>query len=193
MRGLTKRAVVLPMAALSAAALVAVAGGVAQADVSAGTVTLTVNTSFLAQLAKSGVVLLPGDYSSVTYNSSGTVAVTYAATGGDASLVFSAGTVTASGGILGFSLNGHTVDLGSLLFDLTDAQFDGATSTSGEVPLVDLAGSQAGLISGTTQTYTASDLVIDPAGAALLDSALHTTAFYGGQDVGSFAASWTAS
>lgn len=192
---MTKRAIALPVAAVSALGLSIVSAGAAQAvtSITGGTVTLTVNASFIAQLAKSGVVLLPTDYASLTYNTSAqTVAITYDATGGDANLTEFAGSVDYSGGVLGFSLNGHAVDLNTLSFDLGNAQFDGATSTSdGDVPLVDLSGSLAGNINGVTQTFFSTDLVVDPAGAALLDSALHTTAFYGGQDVGSFTTTWT--
>jgi hypothetical protein len=192
MRGPTKRAILTPVVVASALGLIAAGAGIAQAGVASGTATLTVNTSFLAQLAKSGVAFVPQDYASIAYNASaGTVAVTYNATTGDASLVQFAGTISYTGGLFGFSLNGRTVEFSSLLFDLTDTQFDGqASAADGEVPLVDLAGSQSGNINGLTQTYSASGLAIDPAGAAYLDSALHTEAFVAGQQVGSFSTTW---
>ena len=198
MRGLKLRtAAGVSVAALGAAGLVALTPVAANAAVSGGTVTLTVSSTFISQLAHSGVALVPKNAASVTYNSTtGNVTITYTATGGDATLVNSAGTVTYSGGILGFSCDGgiHTVSLSGLQFDLTAAQFDGATSTSGETPLVDLAGNQFGLINADgSQTYSSSDLVVDAAGAALLDSALHTNAFTAGQDVGSFTTTWTVS
>jgi hypothetical protein len=194
MRGLTKRAVALPAAALGALALVGLGSGAAHAAVASGSVTLTVSGSFVAQLAKAGVVLVPENAASVTYTSgTNTVAITYTATGGDATLVDFAGTISYSGSILGFSCRGKTVNLTGLLFDLTDAQFDGQTATSGETPLVDLAGSQSGNINGATQTYSSTDLQIDAAGAALLDSALGTKAFTAGQSVGSFSTTWTTS
>ena len=186
----------LSAAALGAAGLVALTPVAANAAVSGGTVTLTVKASFISQLAHSGVAIVPSNAASVTFNSDGSVTIVYNATGGDANLVQSAGSINYTGGILGFSVNRngfHSVSLGSLLFDLTDSQFDGATSTSGETPLVDLAGSQFGLINGSTQSYSASDLQVDAAGAALLDSALHTSAFAAGQSVGSFTTTWTVS
>jgi hypothetical protein len=182
-----------PAAAVGAAALVVAGTGTAHAaTVSGGSVTLTVNGSWVAQLASAGVVLVPQDFSSLTANSTTqTVAVTYAATGGDANLNLGAGSVTYSGGILGFSLRGRVVSLGSLLFDLTDGQFDFASGNSGEVPLVDLGGTVDGTINGSTQTFDASDLVLDQAGADFLNNALATHVFTAGQSIGSFAASWT--
>jgi hypothetical protein len=191
MRISAKRALVLPVAALSAVALTGLTTGTANAStVSSGSVTLSVNASFLASLAAHGVGFLPSGYSSISY-ADGQVAVSYSATGGDADISTFSGTVSYSGAAYGFDLKGKTVELGSLLFDLGDTQFDGESATSGgEVPLVDLAGTQAGNINGTTETYTASGLTLDAAGAAYLDSALGTSAFVSGEDVGSFSATW---
>jgi hypothetical protein len=194
MRGLIKRAVALPAAALGAVALVGMGAGAAHAAVAGGSVTLTINGSFIEQLAKAGVIVVPQNEASVTFTpGTDTVAITYTATGGTASLVSFSGVVDYSGSLLGFSCHGKTVTLSSLLFDLTDTVFDGATPTSGETPLLDLAGSQNNNIDGATQTYDSSELTIDSAGAQLLDSALGTSAFVAGTDVGGFAATWTTS
>jgi hypothetical protein len=192
MRIPAQRILALPVAALSAVALTGLVAGTASAStVTSGSVTLTVNASFITALAEHGIVFVPNGYSSISY-ANGAVSVTYTATSGDADISTFSGTVSYSGGICGFDLkNGKHVDLSSLLFDLGDTQFDGQTSASGgEVPLVDLAGSQSGNISGTTETYAATDLTLDAAGAAYLDSALGTKALTGGEDVGSFSATW---
>jgi hypothetical protein len=179
----------------------AVAGaGAAHAAVATGSVTVTVTDSYIAQLASKGVAIVPQNYSSISYdNVAKTVSVTFAATGGDASLVNDNGTVQLSGGIV-LRHNCKKVALGSLAFDLGNSQFDGQPSAAvGEVPLVDLAGDEEGNISTvtsgttttTTDTYTASSLVLDSAGAAYLDSALNTKAFTAGQAVGSLSATWT--
>ncbi|WP_034090036.1 hypothetical protein [Streptacidiphilus albus] len=190
MRISARNAIALSVAALSAAMLTGLGAGTADAaTVASGSATLTVNASFLASLAEHGVVFLPSGYSSVSY-ANGQVAVDYAATEGNADISTFSGTISYSGGLCGFDLNGKHVELSSLLFDLGDTQFDGATATSGEVPLVDLAGTQAGNINGTTETYSASSLTLDPAGAAFLNSALGTSAFVSGESVGSFSATW---
>lgn len=191
MRGLVKRAAAVSTAALGAIALVGAGASAAHAAVASGSVTLTVSSSFISQMVHAGVILVPQNAASVTYNSDGSVTIVYTATGGDANLQNFAGTISYAGSILGFSLNGRTVNLGGLLFDLTDAQFDGQTTTSGETPLVDLGGALSASISGSTQNFGATSTQIDAAGAALLDSALHTSVFTAGQSVGSFAATWT--
>ena len=178
MRISAKRALTLPVALVSAVALTGLLTGTADAaTVSGGSVTLSVNASFLETLAAHGVGFLPKGFSSIS-DAGGQEAVTFAATGGDADLNTFSGTVSYSGAVYGFDLDGRYTAFGSLLFDLGDTQFDGETPTSGgELPLVDLAGTQAGNIDGTTETYSASDLTLDAAGAAYLDSALGTQAF----------------
>jgi hypothetical protein len=194
-RGFNKRVVALPVVGIGAAALVALAGGVADAAVSTGTVTLTVSDSFIAQLAESGVALVPTD-ATVTYNSSAdTVSIAYTATGGDATLTNGTGTIQLSGGLLGFSIAGKVVYLSSLEFDLYNGQFDGAVSGGTVTPLLDLAGNSTGTISGADQTFASNELNVDPEGAALLDGALDTGVFNtlanDGADAGSFSAAWT--
>ena len=102
------------------------------------------------------------------------------------------GTESFSGGILGFDLRtGQVVDLDTLIFDLGGTTFYGESSTSGgETALLDLAGAQNGYHDGSSETYSATSLTLDPAGAAYLDSALRTTAFVAGTVVGSFTAAW---
>ena len=192
MRISAKRALALPVAALSAVALTGIAANAAHATtVASGSVTLNVNVTFLQALAKYGVALVPSGYSSVSTTSS-QVSVTFALTGGDAEVNTYSGTATASGTICAFDVKTKkSTEISALLFDLLDAQFDGQTATSGgDEPLVDLGGTQSGNINGTTETYVASDLTLDAAGAADLNAALGTTAFSSGEDVGSFSATW---
>ena len=192
MRNSAKRAIALPMAALSAVALTGIAATSASAStVTSGTVTLSVNVSFLEALAKYGVALVPSGYSSVSSTSS-QVSVSYAATGGDADVSTYSGTISYSGGIRVLDAKTYKSSaISALLFDLGDAQFDGQTATSGsQEPLLDLAGTQSDNINGSTETYAASDLTLDAVGAADLNAALGTSAFVSGEDVGSFSATW---
>jgi len=192
MRISAKRAIALPVAVLSAVALSGVVAGSANADVVSGSLTLTVNASFLAQLAEHGIGFVPSGYTSLSY-SNGAADVTYALGAGDADVSNYAGTAPITGGIFGFDIKSRkTVDLNGLLFDLSNLQFDGETSTSGgEVPLLDITGSLYGGVSGTTEEFGGSELVLDAAGAAYLNSALDTSAFVTGTDIGSFGATWT--
>ena len=198
MRGITKRVMALPVAAASAVAIVIAGSAAAHASsFESGSVSITVNASWLSQLAHAGVAVVPQGYSSLTYSSSAnTVTVVYAATAGDASLNNGAGTLSLSGGIIGVSYKGKVVDLSTLMFNLTGASFDGATSTSGDEQLFDLAGSVGGSVTpntdgSNTQVVTSDNLDIDAAGAAFLNSALSTTAFTAGENIGSFSATWT--
>ena len=189
---LAKRAIVLPVAAFSAVALTGIVAGTASAaSVTSGSVTVSVDNTFLAALAKHGVLVNEHGATSVA-DANGQLSVTFAATGGDANVSTFSGTISDSGTICVTDVRTRkSVDLSALLFDLGDAQFDGQPSAAvGEVPLVDLAGTQTGNINGTTQTYAATDLTLDAAGAAYLNSALNTTVFTSGEDVGSFSASW---
>jgi len=192
MRISAKRAVALPVAALSAVALSGLAAGPAfAADTVSGSVTLTVNASFLAQLAAHGIGFVPQNYTALSY-SNGAANVTFAETSGNAEISTYSGTESYTGGILGFDIRtGHAVDLNTLIFDLGGTTFYGESSASGgEVALFDLAGAQNGFVSGTSETYAATGLTLDPAGADYLNSALHTTAFTAGTEIGSFTAAW---
>jgi hypothetical protein len=191
-RGISKRVAALAVAGATAAGLVVAGAGAASADVSGGTVTLTLNESFIAQLAKDGVVVVPQNAASVTVDSAdGTVSIAFTATGGLGDLTYDGGTVNLSGSLLAFSLRGRCVTLSSLEFDLGNASFDGATSSGADTPLLDVAGTEVAGIVLPNETLTASQLTIDAAGAALLDGALHTSAFTAGANVGSFSAAWT--
>jgi hypothetical protein len=194
MRISAKRAIALPVAALSAVALAGFAAGTANADVVSGSLTLTVNASFLAGLAQHGIGFVPSGYSSLSY-ADGAATVTYALSAGSAEVSTYSGDAPVDGGIFGFDLKSlKLVDLQSLIFDLGDSQFDGQGSAAvGEVPLLDITGTTFGAKSGTAEVYSGSELTLDPAGAAYLDSALGTSAFTAGTQVGSFTASWTAS
>lgn len=192
MRGISKRMAALAVAGATAGGLIVAGAGAASADVTGGTVTLTVNESFIAQLAEAGVVVIPENTASITLdNTNNTVSIAYTATGGIGDLTYDGGTVNLSGALLAFSFRGHSETLNSLEFDVGNASFDGATSSGAETPLLDLAGTESAGIDIPSETLTATQLTIDAAGAALLNGALHTNAFSAGENVGSFSASWT--
>ena len=197
MRNIAKRFLALPVAAAGAVALVVAGSGAAHASsFESGTVTVTINDSYLLQLAHHGILVLPQGYTSLTHNSTThTETIVFTATTGDASLNNGVGTLSLSGDIL-VKHWCHSVKLGSLNFNLTNASFDGATATSGDQPLVDLAGSVDGTVTpnadgSNTQFIEASNLDIDTAGAAFLNSALGTSAFTAGENIGSISSTWT--
>jgi hypothetical protein len=195
MRAFTKRAVALTAigAATSAAVLIS-AGAASAATVTGGTITLTIDDSYIAQLAKAGVVLVPQGEASATYdNSAGTVTITFTVSGGTGSLDNYAGAVDATGSVLGFSIgNGvHAVDLTSLNFNVYNDSFDGTPSGGSDTPILDLNGDTSATIADPNQSITADQLTIDPEGASLLNAALGTNVFTANENIGTFAAAWT--
>lgn len=190
----------------AAAVSIAVAGAVVLAvttttaanavTITSGTGTLTVNQSYLLGLAKQGIIVVPTHTQTLTYDATAkTVAVGYAATGGDADVNSFSGEVDYTGGLTFLNAaNGKHVSLNDLFVNIQTDVVSGIESDGVTVAdVLDAAGTHVATISGTTQNLSASDLEIDPSGAAFLDSALGTTAFHGGDAVGSFATSYVVS
>jgi hypothetical protein len=88
---------------------------------------------------------------------------------------------------------------------LTDAVWDVANKTvnftwtpptggPGQViPSLDLRGTRTGIINGINETYSASEMYIDPTAGALMDAYLDTTAFTDTQLFGAFSTSFSVS
>lgn len=194
MFGSRTRAVAVSVAVAGAVALAVTTASTANAvTITSGTGTLTVNQSYLLNLAKQGVIAVPTQAQSVTYSSAArTVTVVYAATGGDADVSSFSGEVDYSGGLTFLNgENGKHVSLTGLNFQLIFDSF-GGTANDGTTPTVlDAAGHHVATVSGSTQSFGASDLEIDPAGADYLNSVLGTSAFHGGDQVGTFATTYS--
>lgn len=197
------RALAVPVAAVGIAAGAAVAAPAAHAQTvnidTSGTVAVTVPLSYVAQLAKAGIVEFPVPLSELSVDtSSETATVTFNVTGGDGDVSVFAGSLDLSGSVKVASVKGHLASLCGLQLDVHNGQIDGIPAgSSTPVVLLDLGGNvvSSATPSATTpfasaDTYSASELTVDPAGAAYLDSALHTSAFQAGQNVGSLSASW---
>ena len=194
MRAFTKRAVALTAVGAAASAAVMIGAGAASAAVTAGTITLTINDSYVAQLAKAGVAIVPQDAASVTYDSSaGTVSITFTVTGGTGSLDNYAGAVDAGGALLAFSFDKglHTASLASLNLNVFNDSFDATPSGGSDTPLLDLNGDISATDDDPAQSLAADQLTIDPAGAALLNADLHTNVFTANENIGTFSAAWT--
>jgi hypothetical protein len=195
MRFSLARALAVPAVAVGVASGIAVAAPVAHAQTdTGGTVAITLPLSYIAQLAKAGVVEFPVPLSELSVSTQDkTATVTFAVTGGDADVSVFVGSLDLSGSVDIADANGHLLTLGGLQLDVGTSSIV-ATPAGGGTPvtLLDLGGDVTfGL--NSPQTYTASEMLVDPTGAAYLNSALHTSAFQAGQDVGSLSASWTLS
>jgi hypothetical protein len=196
------RALAAPVAAAGIVAGAAFAAPAAQAQTvnidTGGTVAITVPLSYVAQLAKAGIVAIPTPLSEVSVSkSSKTATITTNVTGGDADVSVLYGSLDMSGKL--HFANVHPVrvaSLGSMQLDINDSEVL-ATPAGSSTPVVlldvtgDITTSVTPGTTSTTDTYDSDQLVIDPAGAAYLDTKLHTSAFKAGQTVGTLSATWT--
>lgn len=195
------RILAVPVAVAGIAAGTAVAAPSAFAasslNVTSGSVALTINDSYTAQLAKAGVVEFPVPLSDLTAdNTNQTVTATFAATGGVANLAVSFGSVNLAGQIV-VSTRHRCVTLNNLVLNVRNSDIEGTPAgSSTPVPLFDLENDIASWTGTTpspqfTDTLISQQVVVDPAGADYLNGALGTTAFQAGQVVGTANATWT--
>ncbi|MGK4583975.1 hypothetical protein [Kitasatospora sp. HPMI-4] len=186
-------------AALSAAALLAagaplaVAAPAGAATPPSGSAVVTESGTFFQQAAAAGIVAVPLPPAGASYDATKGPAATFRVTGGSASLPGYYGTVQLGGGLLAFDARtGKCVTFEQLAFDAGSWQLTGVPAGgTAPVALLDPAGSNTVTRNGATQNLAASDLRLDAAGAALLDSRLGTSFFTAGQSVGSFSLSFT--
>lgn len=193
MRRSLYRFLAVPVVAAGALAGVAVAAPSALASTdTGGTVSVTIPLSFLGQLAKAGVVEFPVPLSEASIDTTDqTATVTFPVTGGDGDIRAFFGSVDLGGQFVIASVKGKEVILGSLDLNLENGDIEAIPAgSSTPVPLLDLGGDLSDNPGTTSQGVNASEINIDPAGAAYLNSALHTSAFAAGQNVGSMAATW---
>jgi hypothetical protein len=183
---------------IAAGATIAAPAAFAASD-TGGTVKVTVPFSYIVQLAKAGVIAFPVPASELSVDKTNqTATVTFTVTGGDGDTSTLSGQVNLSGTVV-VAAHGRVkeheearrVILGSLDLNVLNGDIEGTPAgSSTPVALLDAAGAVS-FSSGAPETYDATGLTVDPAGAAYLNSALHSSAFVAGQNVGSLAASWT--
>jgi hypothetical protein len=162
-----------------------------------GTVAVTEPFSYIAQLAKAGVAEVPLPPATVSVDKSAqTVTTTFPVTGGNADTGTVSGALNVGGTLKIFSIQGkhcYHVTLTHIQLSIDSEAIMGTPrGTKTPVALLDIGGNVV-ITQGTDQSLTASELTVDPAGAAYLDSALHTKAFQSGADAGSLDAAWTTS
>lgn len=186
-------AVPVVSAGVLAGVVVAAPSALAVTDTS-GTVTVTVPLSYLQQLAKAGVVAFPVPLSEATIDkTNNTAVVTFPVTGGNGDVRVLNGSLNLGGTIDVASASGTEVTFGSLQLNIRQAVIEGTPSgSSTPVKLLDLTGI-SGVQGDPAQSLNARGLNVDPAGASYVDSALSTSVFTAGQDVGTLSASWNIS
>ncbi|HEY3717304.1 MAG TPA: hypothetical protein VGL39_22500 [Jatrophihabitantaceae bacterium] len=186
-------AVAFSAVALGVTAFVAGAPAASADPVTGGASTITVPVGTEVALAKAGIVEIPLSPASAGYDDAAqTVTETFPVTGGTARVSTLTGHLDHSGGLLVVNYKtGKSVQLGSLVFDLFRDQLTAVPSgASAPVALFDARGTRSVHRDGDNNSFSATDLQVDAAGAAYLDDALGTSYFVAGQSAGSFAANW---
>ncbi|GLW56948.1 hypothetical protein [Kitasatospora phosalacinea] len=182
-------------AAVAGLALAATAASATSATAApaAGSVVIHESNSFFQQAARAGIVAVPLPTATAGYDAASGLSASFPVTDGSGTLNNFFGGVSLGGGLLFVDARtGSAVSFHQLAFAFdtwaVTAVPDGSTTP---VALFDPAGNNSITSSGGTQSLTADALVLDAEGARYLDSELHTTFFTAGQDVGSFALSYT--
>jgi len=180
-------------AATSALLAVGLGGNAHAATPASGTAVISESNTFLQQAALSGIVAVPLPSATAAYSSSTGLSATFPVTGGTASLTVLYGSIQLGGSLLLVDAGtGRAVTFGQLAFDVDTFQITGVPQGSTTpVALLDPAGDLSVVPSGAVQTFQASDLDVDPAGAQYLDAQLRTGFFSGGQSVGSLTVNFT--
>jgi hypothetical protein len=183
----------LALGALSGSLGLASPAAAAAPVVSGGTTTLTIPYAVLGQAAGAGIVGELQDGATATCDDpQSALDVAFPVSGGNASLPTLSGSLQHNGSLLLKDFRTHKqVKLANLQFNVRTAQITAQPGTDPAVVLFDLGGTVKFTIGTAGQGVTASVLKVDPAGASYLDSALQATFFTAGQQVGSFASSWT--
>jgi hypothetical protein len=194
------RFLAIPVAAAGLTSTAVLAASPAFADVTdtGGSAAITEPFSYIAHLAKAGVVEVPLPPAKISVDKTAqTVTTTFPGAGGNADATTFSGALNLGGTVKILSIRGKIVTLTNLQLSL-DSSAIVATPKGSTTPvtLLDLSGGVTVTVTpnpdGTnTEAVAATDLTVDPAGAAYLDTALHATAFQAGDDVGSLSATWT--
>ncbi len=162
----------------TAAAVSLSTAGSALADPADGTGSATVNisTKFLSHLAKWGIILLPESPVSSS-DKAGVDAFTFQVSGGDGTDTTFSGSIGLSGGLTFIDgITGQAVHFRNLKIDYLDGDLSGIPEGgTTAVPIADFSGNLSVDNAPGTETFSSSQLTLDPAGASFLDTTLKST------------------
>ena len=160
------------------AAIALSSAGPALADPSdgTGTATITFSTKFLSHLAKWGIYVLP-ESPATSSDTAGYDAYTFTVTGGNGSDTNFSGNVTLGGRLtLIDGITGHAAHFTNLALDYFDGVLTGTPEgTTTTIWIADIAGNLATSNATGTETFTASNLTLDPQGTTYLNTTLKST------------------
>jgi hypothetical protein len=172
------RLAALGIGVATAATVSLATAGSALADATDGTgsATITISTKLLAHLASWGIVAIP-ETPAISSDNNGADAFTFTVTGGDGSDTNFSGDVDLGGGLtLIDGITHKSVQLTNLKLDYFDGVITAVPAgTTKTIPILDLAGSLSSDNGTGSQTFGASQLTVDPVGAAYLNKTLKST------------------
>jgi hypothetical protein len=138
-----------------------------------GSATITFSTRFLTHLAQSGIVIIP-ESPATSSDTNGADTYTFTVTGGNGTDTNFTGDVDLGGALtLIDGITGEVVHLTDLQVDYYDGAITGVPEgTTKPVFLFDISGALATNNSTGQESFSASQLTLDPQGAAYLNTAL---------------------
>jgi hypothetical protein len=162
----------------TAAAIAFTSAGSALADPTdgTGTATITLNTKFLAHLATWGITVIP-ESPATSSDTGGYDAFTFTVTGGNGSDTNFSGDVNLGGALtLIDGLTKKNVQFTNLQLDYFDGVITGTPAgTTKTIWIADIAGSLATSNATGSESFSASNLTLDPQGAKYLNTTLKST------------------
>jgi hypothetical protein len=164
------------LAIAAAFALSTANSALADASDGTGTSVITFNTKFLSHLASWGIAVIP-ENPATSSDAAGYDHFTFTVTGGNGSDSNFSGDVSLGGGltfidgITGAAVHFTSLELNYYNGDITGIP-EGSTSP---VAIADISGSLTSNNGTGEETFSASQLALDPQGAAFLNSALKST------------------
>jgi hypothetical protein len=162
----------------TAAAIAFASAGSALADPvdGTGTATITFNTKFLSHLAKWGIYVLP-ESPATSSDTGGYDAYTFTVTSGNGTDTNFTGDVDLGGRLtLIDGITGQAVHFTNLQLDYFDGVITGVPEgTTTTIWIADIAGNLATSNASGSETFSASNLTLDPQGTSYLNTALKST------------------
>lgn len=189
-----RRIASVSVAASAALALgLALSGSATAATAASGSAVVSESSSFFQTAAAQGVYVTPLPSATGSYSSANGLVGTFPITAGTGSLYTATAELQLGGGLLLVDVKtGRAAAFTKIAFDAYNDEITGVpVGGTTVVPLLDPSGDLEVEAPTATQTFTASDLDVDPAGASYLNAHLNTTFFTAGQSVGSLAVTYT--
>lgn len=188
------RVLAVGTAAASGIGVLLVASPASAAVPTGGTSVIALSRSFAAAALRAEIIAVPTAGATATRDSATrSVDLNLPVIGGDANVDNFTGQLLLKGSlVLADGKTRKRVTVSNIQLDyITNTVTGIVPGTVGPLALFDLDGLGTSASTDTSQSFSASELDIDPAGATALNKALHTSFFVAGRTVGSFSTTYT--